>query len=163
MRFKVNSRTSNIVIGIGLIPFIGLVALVFDWGEAGRASLAVAAGAAAFAVLMAIGLVARRFSREIEVTDDAVREYSHRGGMIEIRWAEPHRFDHEVVVVRRRGIPVSGLNRVTIEAEGRRIAFSANAQRGMLGVAAKLPGSHELRAADEAIARMRELSKAATS
>jgi hypothetical protein len=162
LRFRVNSRASNVVIGVLMIPAIGLLAGAFTWFEGGRVGLGVAAAAGFLACAAGAGLAGRRLQREIEVTDDEVRELA-RGEVTAIRWDEPHALTVDERAVRRTGVTVTGHARVVVTAAGRRIAFSTPTAAGMLGVAAKLPGGKELATPGAAIARMIECSAAAAA
>ena len=159
MRFKVNSRASNVVVGFGLVPAIGLLAAAFMLFERGDAGLGAGCAIGFLAVITASGLVARRLSREIEVTNDAIREHRRNGTVTEIRWREPHVFHHDRGVVRHKGIAVTGHTRVRVEGGGRTIAFAATTSAGMMAFAAK-HGAREVASADAAIAQMIELSRA---
>ena len=159
LRFPVNSKASNVVIGVALIPAIALLAGTFSWFEAGRTGLGVAAAAGFLVIMMGAGLAARRLSREIEVTEEAVREIGRDGKVTSIRWDEPHQLKVENHKVRSKGVTATGHARVVITAADRRIAFSTATKAGMMAVAAALPGGKSINVPDAAIARMVELSE----
>jgi hypothetical protein len=158
LRFPVNSKASNVVIGIALIPAIALLAGAFTWFESGRTGLGAGAAAGFIAIMMGAGLAARRLSREIEVTEEEVREIGRDGKVTAIRWDEPHELSVDNQKIRSKGLTATGHARVAITAEGRRIAFSVSTKAGMMAVAAALPGGKSIGIPDAAIARMVELS-----
>jgi hypothetical protein len=158
LRFPVNSKASNVVIGVALIPAIALLAGTFSWFEAGRTGLGVAAAAGFLVIMMGAGLAARRLSREIEVTEEEVREIGRDGKVTAIRWDEPHALAIDTQKIKRSVVTATGHARVVITAADRRIAFSTPTKAGMMAVAAALPGGRSISIPDAAIARMVELS-----
>jgi hypothetical protein len=156
-RFPVNSAASNVVIGLALVPGIAALCAAFYYFEHKQILLGAAAGVGFLVILMPAGLLARRLGKEIEVSDDGIREIDRAGRVVAIRWDEPHQLTHKTTTVRRIGVPMMRVTQVTIVAAGRKIAFSAQ-RGGAVGAAAQLSGNTAMTAASDAVDRVIALS-----
>jgi hypothetical protein len=160
IRFKVNSASSNVVIGVALLFALAPICFAFGMLDRGEYLYALTGLAAFVGILAPAGMLARTLGADIEVDDEGIRRIDSKGRVVSIRWSEPHELEHETVVVQRMGVPMSRVTKMKVTAAGRTIRFSAT-YGGATGAAARLAKNADLTSAGPGVERAIALSAAA--
>jgi hypothetical protein len=123
LRFKAASTASNLVIGLTLIPALIPLCFAFSvFDEHGTTTWwqALLALGCFIAPLAVAAKFAARLMREIEVTEEKIREIRRSGKITEIRWDEEHALKTHAVRVTKLGLPLSTTTTLTVTTPDRR-------------------------------------------